>query len=449
MANINEIAKETLILLRQRGLKPTPENYTEIFEELARKYKFSGGTKEKIDKFKSLLIPAFQAEVKDRNFKNLDEFLSFAISKINRLGTTKDDKFFNLLKTILTSLLVSKDKKVKEIASMSLTRVSKAMEEESIFLLEKKWQEFQKKYETLELDLNLQKYGIKNEDFYQSIKKLLFQLELRSYEKFAQLISLCLQPSLAQNKSIDNFIDKLEQKPYILADEDFKNNLLECVHKRMNYDKMFVEKNLIFFDKNLQKLSQMLDQIQDFNQASKAFIDTIDKDTPTIELIKEKFDILDEKINAIVTQLNFTADEKQREGYDAQSLISYLDECYQKKKISNYALCLFSIMNYRFIMEKYGVGNLNEIFVRFKKTLQEHCAKEDDLWMIDEKSYLMVVKDKDYEQVSALMQSMKSIVDNFRFIYKQEVINVSVKSTFIDKQSYPHINLFEELLKKL
>ena len=127
MANINEIAKETLLILKERGLKPTPENYTEIFEELALKNGMSAGTKEKIAKFKALLIPNSQDEIQLQKMKNIDEFLSFLISKLNRQGREKGVEFFGLLTHILKMQLSSKDKKLKDMASTTLGQLSKTM----------------------------------------------------------------------------------------------------------------------------------------------------------------------------------------------------------------------------------------------------------------------------------------------------------------------------------
>ena len=97
MANINELAKQTLLLLKERGLKATPENYTEIFEELSLKRGMSGGTKEKINKFKALLIPSYQEDKQLQNVKNVDEFLSYLISKLNRQSKDRGLEFLKLL----------------------------------------------------------------------------------------------------------------------------------------------------------------------------------------------------------------------------------------------------------------------------------------------------------------------------------------------------------------
>ena len=200
MANINELAKQTLLLLKERGLKATPENYTEIFEELSLKRGMSGGTKEKINKFKALLIPSYQEDKQLQNVKNVDEFLSYLISKLNRQSKDRGLEFLKLLISISKSLLASKDKKVREMANLNLSKLSQSMDNENIFLLEKKWQEWEQEYrQNTELESKLNEYGIKNEDYAATINKLLEQLNARSYRRFAALLCLCLHPSLTQS----------------------------------------------------------------------------------------------------------------------------------------------------------------------------------------------------------------------------------------------------------
>ncbi|NDJ27793.1 hypothetical protein DMB95_05795 [Campylobacter sp. MIT 12-8780] len=458
MTNINELAKQTLLLLGQRGLKPTPENYTEVFEELASKRGVSGGTKEKVEKFKALLIPAHQNDIQLKNIKNIDELLFFLISKINRQNKEKSPQLFEFLNIIMKSLLASKDKKVKDIASMTLARISKAMDLESIYLLEKKWQQWQQDYEDHELEEELKKYGIKNDDFTLIIKKLLFQLKARSYDRFAKLIALCLRPSLLHSDKIAEFEQKLKEKPYILAlDQDksdtFKNELLEMVNKRISTDLIFVQQNLNFFDQNLQKLNQLIDLLNNINQNNVAFVNSLQKEQDgsvkvSFDDLKNKFLALNEKITHIHAQLHKASDTKQRENWTLQKHILKLDEVFLQYKI-NYALCVFSVSNYRFIMEKYGVSNLSEILERFKKILQENCDGNDELWMLDEKSYLLIVRAKTYEQIIPFMQKNINEIENFKFIYKQDVIIPSIVSFFMDKASYPHLSLLDELLKKV
>lgn len=459
MANINEIAKETLLILKERGLKPTPENYTEIFEELALKNGMSAGTKEKIAKFKALLIPNSQDEIQFQKMKNIDEFLSFLISKLNRQGREKGVEFFGLLTHILKMQLSSKDKKLKDMASTTLGQLSKTMESESIYLIEKKWSEWANAYkDDKEIESKLAEYGIKFDDFASTIAKLLIQLKAHSYKRFVRLLALCLQPSLTQNEKLKNFEQKLRDKPYILGfdsknNDEFYNELTQMVNKRVSADMIFVQRNLSFFDENLRKLSQMLDSLMSLNQKNLSSINSLKagkdgKVSVGFEELKSKFEALSDKFASISRQVSSMNDSKEREEWSLQSHILKLDEQFLQNG-DNYALCVFSISNYRFIIEKYGLKNLNEILTRFRRILKDNCDKNDELWMLDEKSYLLIIYNKTYNKIIEVMQKNVAQLENFKFIYKDEVIKPKIINFCMDKESYPHINILEELTKKI
>lgn len=459
MANINEIAKETLLILKERGLKPTPENYTEIFEELALKNGMSAGTKEKIAKFKALLIPNSQDEIQLQKMKNIDEFLSFLISKLNRQGREKGVEFFGLLTHILKMQLSSKDKKLKDMASTTLGQLSKTMESESIYLIEKKWSEWANAYkDDKEIESKLAEYGIKFDDFASTIAKLLIQLKAHSYKRFVRLLALCLQPSLTQNEKLKNFEQKLRDKPYILGfdsknNDEFYNELTQMVNKRVSADMIFVQRNLSFFDENLRKLSQMLDSLMSLNQKNISSINSLKagkdgKISVGFEELKSKFEALNDKFASISRQVSSMNDSKEREEWSLQSHILKLDEQFLQNG-DNYALCVFSISNYRFIIEKYGLKNLNEILTRFRRILKDNCDKNDELWMLDEKSYLLIIYNRTYNKIIEVMQKNVAQLENFKFIYKDEVIKPKIINFCMDKDSYPHINILEELTKKI
>ena len=100
-------------------------------------------------------------------------------------------------------------------------------------------------------------------------------------------------------------------------------------------------------------------------------------------------------------------------------------------------------------MEKYGVANLSEILVRFKRILKQNASELDELWLLDEKSYLLILRGKDLQDILDIMQDKIARIENFKFIYKQEIITPKVISFFLDKQTYPHLNLLDEIKKRL
>ncbi|HEB9332395.1 TPA: hypothetical protein RZK42_000186 [Campylobacter coli] len=452
--NINEIAKETLITLKDRKLRPTPENYTEIFEELSSKYGLISSNKAKLEKYKALLLPSYQQESNSKPIRTLEEFISFLISVLNRQNGKQFSDFFELLTTLSKSLQVSKDKKIKDLAKITSVRISKTMDSESIYLLSKKWKEFEKNYNESELEVELRKYGIsKYDDFDIAIKKLLNKLEERNPELFAELLASCLNPSLVEDLKIHGFAQNLLQKPFILSESGFKNELLEFVNRRVMVDNMYVQKNLNFFNDNLKKIYELFLLLSKSNEQNMDFINTLKPDEQgeiklSFELLKQKFIQLDEKINSLSAQIEFTQNLEERESWNVLKELERLDENYNKYKV-NYSLALFSIKNYRFIMEKYGLGSLNEIFVRFKKILKDSCAEFDELWMIDEKSYLIISPGKNKEKVAQLVQENLKTIENFRFIYKKDIITPKIITAYLDKQSKPNSNILEELISQI
>lgn len=452
--NINEIAKETLITLKDKKLRPTPENYTEIFEELSSKYGLISSNKAKLEKYKALLLPNYQQESNSKPIRTLEEFISFLISVLNRQNGKQFSDFFELLTTLSKSLQVSKDKKIKDLAKITSVRISKTMDSESIYLLSKKWKEFEKNYNESELEVELRKHGIsKYDDFDIVIKKLLNKLEERNPELFAELLASCLNPSLVEDLKIHGFAQNLLQKPFILSESGFKNELLEFVNRRVMVDNMYVQKNLNFFNDNLKKIYELFLLLSKSNEQNMDFINTLKPDEQgeiklSFELLKQKFIQLDEKINSLSAQIEFTQNLEERESWNVLKELERLDENYNKYKV-NYSLALFSIKNYRFIMEKYGLGSLNEIFVRFKKILKDSCAEFDELWMIDEKSYLIISPGKNKEKVAQLVQENLKTIENFRFIYKKDIITPKIITAYLDKQSKPNSNILEELISQI
>lgn len=454
LPNINEIAKETLITLKDRKLRPTPENYTEIFEELSKKYGLISSNKAKLEKYKALLLPNYQQELNSKSIRTLEELISFLISALNRQNGKQFSEFFDFLATLSKSLQVSKDKKIRDLAKITSIRISKTMDSESIYLLSKKWKEFEKNYNENDLEGGLRRYGIaKYDDFDTVVKKLLNKLEERSLEVFAELLASCLNPSLIEDLKIHGFAQNLLQKPFLLSESGFKNELLEFVNRRVMVDNMYVQKNLNFFNDNLKKIYELFMLLNKSNEQNMDFINTLKPDKQgeiklSFELLKQKFIQLNERINSLNAQIEFTQNLEERESWSVLKELERLDENYNKYKV-NYSLALFSIKNYRFIMERYGVGSLNEIFVRFKKILKDNCSEFDELWMIDEKSYLIISPGRNKEKVAQLVRENLKTIENFRFIYKQDIITPKIITAYLDKQSKPHANILEELMNQI
>lgn len=454
MININEVAKETLITLKERGLKPTPENYSEIFEELSLKRGFKSSNQAKIEKYQALLLPHFQKELAKKPVRTLEELISFLVSILNRQSGKQFSEFFELLSTICKALQVSRDRKIKDLAKITSIRISKTMDSESIYLLDKKWKELERIYEDEGVDKELRSLNIGRYDDYELIiKKLVEKLNQRTFERFAELIAMCLSPSLVEDLKIQGFSANLGSNPSILNETNFKNELAEFVNRRIVVDNMYVQKNLNFFDENLKKINELYLLLSKQNKQNLDFVDGLHPDEKgevklSFEDLKAKFSELNEKISSLNSQIQFAQNLEERESWSVVKELEKLDENFIKYKV-NYSLALFRISNCRFIMEKYGMGNLNEIFVRFKKILKESCGDFDELWMMDEKSYLIIAPGRDKAEIANLVEQNLKTIENFRFIYKQDVIRPKISVSFMDKASKPNASILEELSKQI
>ena len=84
-----------------------------------------------------------------------------------------------------------------------------------------------------------------------------------------------------------------------------------------------------------------------------------------------------------------------------------------------------------------------------KKILKDSCSEFDELWMIDEKSYLIVSPGKSKDEITQLVNTNLKTIENFRFIYKQDIITPKIHVAYLDKQSKPSINILDELIKQI
>ncbi|EHZ5036296.1 hypothetical protein K6A00_001860, partial [Campylobacter coli] len=53
------------------------------------------------------------------------------------------------------------------------------------------------------------------------------------------------------------------------------------------------------------------------------------------------------------------------------------------------------------------------------------------------------------EKVAQLVRENLKTIENFRFIYKQDIITPKIITAYLDKQSKPHTNILEELMNQI
>ncbi|TXE89337.1 hypothetical protein FPD38_01175 [Campylobacter volucris] len=452
-SHINEIAKETLIKLKERKLHPTPENYSEIFEECAKRSGVASSSKIRIEKYINLLDDIYKQELKQKKIHTIDEFLAFLVSRLNRQTSRKYEDVYALLELIIQQLSISKDKKIKELAQNSLHRLSQAMDIETIYLLRAKWKELEKNYEDNELLKKLDEFNIKNFlDFHSLVEKLILALKERSYEKQAQLLLIALDPLFGESKEINNFKEQLKENPKLIARKEFVHEFCLMIQKKDTIDRNYIQKNLSFFNKHLENLNQMVSKLYDNTQEDVKFINTLTKDENgnvqiNFDVLKEKLLQANEQVAQIKTQIHATSDDEQREQWNLAQELKKLDENYHLYAV-NYALCFFKINHIERVIDTYGIDSFKTIGEKFKKVLKSLCKNTEEIWILDESSYLIILPGKDLEYAQIFTQKALKMIDDYKFIYKDEVVKLNLSTSYIEKSSFTDGDILKELIDK-
>lgn len=449
-ANIASIAKATLLRLNEKKLHPTPANYAEVFEECAKKAGFASEERTRIDNFISKLDEIYRHELKHKYVRSTDELISFLIARVNAQPAKKHKEIVELFRFIIDALLISRDKKIKDLAAISLPKIVENMDLENIFLIKAKWREFKSSYDSEPLFKELESEGIKANDFYHIINDFLNTLEKRAYSKQAKLLLASLRPSFGQNNSLDNFCKELELHPWIISERDFEQRYFKMLEKKKLAENIFVEKNLSFFQSNLSSIEELLSQLFKENDDSKSLVSMYEKDENgniniSFELLRSHFDTLNEHLGQIKAKLDATQDSTARDDWTLLKEISKLDENFNAYKV-NYALCIFKIKNTEELMDKYGVNSFNAMSLKLKNSLRENCDKNDELWIVDESSFLVILPGSSEDHAIIFQEKILSALDDYRFVYKEEVAKLELFTKALGKGENPEENILELLL---
>ncbi|MBT0742300.1 hypothetical protein [Campylobacter lari] len=452
-SHINEIAKETLIKLKERKLYPTPENYSEVFEECAKKAGVMSSNKARIEKYTNLLDDSYKQELKGKSIRTIDEFLMFLVSRLNRQVSRKYEDVYALLDLIIQQLSISKDKKIKELAQITQHRLSQAMDLETIYLLRAKWRELEKSYEDYELLKKLEEFNIRAFlDFHALVEKLIIMLKERSYEKQAELLLVSLEPLFGESKEVEQFKQKLKENPKLIARKEFAHEYCLMLQKKEAIDKYYIQKNLSFFNQHLESLNEMVSKLYDNSQEDVKFINALTKDENgnvqiNFDTLKDKLLYANEQIAQIKTQIQATSDDEQREQWNLAQELKKLDENYRLYAV-NYALSFFKINNIEHVINAYGIDSFKTISGKFKKILKDLCKNLAEIWILDESSYLVILPGKNLESAQIFTEKALKLIDDYKFIYKEEVVKLVLSSSCIEKKEFPDGDILKELIQK-
>ncbi len=138
-STINEIIKESIERVRSEGANLTPDNYSRIFCEVAKKRGVIVEDCQKIDKYTKKLDAKTRSDLDKYNVSTIEEFILYLVNKINRANENEATKIINALvilsKRVLQAITLLHNKNATELANSSLSRLDFSQNLQSIEML--------------------------------------------------------------------------------------------------------------------------------------------------------------------------------------------------------------------------------------------------------------------------------------------------------------------------
>lgn len=169
---VSQIVKEALSEIKDRHLMLTPENYTEVYNEISKKYGFTTEESKKIEKYISRLGDDYKAQAISLHIKTVDEFVAFMTARLShsaKNGTSQvvDDKKLKSLnafaRRILQAISMLHNKDAKALAEQGMQLLARRYDEKNLEEMCLKWFDFVSSYDTEFLDF-LKYYGVRDFD---------------------------------------------------------------------------------------------------------------------------------------------------------------------------------------------------------------------------------------------------------------------------------------------
>ena len=273
--SVSQVIKESIQTMKERGLMLTPDNYAEVFCEIAKKNGIIVPDCQKLEKYSARLNDELKAQLKQKNVRNLDELFAFMAARLNSPGLAEYPKLINALvamnKKVFQAVASLHNKNAKNLAEASSEALNRRLDAQAIDRIKDKWFDFLTDYDDSFLK-RLGVYGVKN---FSDLKDIVAELEdvltkEQACEKLVPLVSDMLRPSITDK--IDGEIEKvnkiLKSDPKLLEDFTIRKNIENLTKKRIELDRAEISTRVGALDKVLDGISGQISSL--INSSSKS-----------------------------------------------------------------------------------------------------------------------------------------------------------------------------------
>lgn len=471
---INEIIRDSLEMIKAEHLNLTPDNYAKVFCKVAKQKGVIVEDCQKVDKYIKKLDASIVADLKKFNVSSIDELLAFFVAKLNRANEGDVAKMVNSLvtlsKRVLQAISLLHDTKATNLANASLERLDFHQNLQSIDLVKEKWFDFISNYDDSFLK-KLDAFGHVNKDdlevMVRDILKILGKDNTTDiYKTLAPLIIASLVPSIASgmNDELANISHELRNSPESLGSQGLQREIKHLISKRIELDKTEVQKKISALDKILDEINKKILDLINSSNLSHAQVKVIKADLQNINLSQDSFESVQVKLLHIASSLEsetkslsekmisnqetitklqgrinklesalLVAKQEVKEDYlthvaTKRALaeeLARVEDAFNRYKI-DYTLCFIDIDHFKVVNDTYGHEAGDVILSTVGKLLRKYIRQVDFVGRYGGEEFLVILPSVDLKQGVHFAGKIRTILEQFKFLYKNERINVTV-----------------------
>ena len=478
---VSQIVKEALSEIKDRHLMLTPENYTEVYNEISKKYGFTTEESKKIEKYISRLGDDYKAQAISLHIKTVDEFVAFMTARLshgakNGAAQVVDDKKLKSLnafaRRILQAISMLHNKDAKALAEQGMQLLARRYDEKNLEEMCLKWFDFVSSYDTEFLDF-LKYYGVRDFDDLRTmsaeLEKFLSQKNESGEENaLVELLNFALEPSITKElgEELSIIRNVLKQNPQSLNSKEFQEKIKTFVDRRIEEDRTEIIEKVGSLNNILQSIGERISDIAASSKSSSAKVQSIKNDLKNVNLNANSIDHVKSMLIEIAGALEIESKELGLEMNSKQATISELqnrvislekeleaakleskedfltkvatkralmseiqriEEAY-KRYGTDYSICFVDIDFFKKINDTYGHEAGDVILSAVAQVLKKNARKVDFVGRYGGEEFVILLPSTSLKDGVRFGEKLRSMIENFKFIYKNERIKVTISS---------------------
>ena len=478
---VSQIVKEALSEIKDRHLMLTPENYTEVYNEISKKYGFTTEESKKIEKYISRLGDDYKAQAVSLHIKTVDEFVAFMTARLshgakNGAAQVVDDKKLKSLnafaRRILQAISMLHNKDAKTLAEQGMQLLARRYDEKNLEEMCLKWFDFVSSYDTEFLDF-LKYYGVRDFDDLKTmsaeLEKFLSQKNENAEENaLVELLNFALEPSITKElgEELSTIRNVLKQNPQSLNSKEFQEKIKTFVDRRIEEDRTEIIEKVGSLNNILQSIGERISDIAASSQSSSAKVQSIKNDLKNVNLNANSIDHVKSMLIEIAGALEIeskelglemnskqatiselqnrvTSLEKELEAAKLESKEDFLTKVATKRALmseiqrieeaykrygTDYSICFVDIDFFKKINDTYGHEAGDVILSAVAQVLKKNARKVDFVGRYGGEEFVILLPSTSLKDGVRFGEKLRSMIENFKFIYKNERIKVTISS---------------------